>query len=163
MREESPPVTHATEILHASGVAFTTHLCSCEDKGSTESLARELNVDEHAVVKTILVEADGKPCIVLMHGDMRASAKALASIIGAKSVLPCFPDKAQEYTGYETGGISPFGTRIEIPIYMEETILNLRRIFINGGRCGYLLGMDPYDIVKVLHPTLVKVGASRAA
>jgi Cys-tRNA(Pro) deacylase len=163
MSDVMPPVTLAAEVLRAAGVAFTTHLYACEDKSSTEVCARELNVDEHAVVKTILVEADGKPFIVLMHGDMRASAKCLAAIIGAKNIVPCLPDKAEEYTGYETGGISPFGTRMEIPVYMEETILNLRKIYVNGGKRGYLIGMDPYDVVRVLRPTLVKVGSARAA
>ncbi len=163
MSEERPPVTRASEVLSAAGVAFTSHLYVCEDKGSTEVCARELNIDEHAVVKTILVEADGKPFMVLMHGDMRASAKSLAGIIGAKSVVPCFPDKAEEYTGYETGGISPFGTKVDIPVCMEETILNLRKIYVNGGKRGYFIGMDPYDLVRILHPTLVKVGSARAA
>lgn len=163
MSAEVPPDTRAAEVLRAAGVAFTTHLYACEDKVSTEVCAKELDIDEHAVVKTILVEADGKPFIVLMHGDMRASAKCLAGIIGAKSVVPCLSDKAEEYTGYEAGGISPFGMRTEIPVYMEETILNLRKIYVNGGKRGYVVGMDPYDVVRVLHPTLVKVGSARAA
>lgn len=161
--EDRSRLTRAAEVLRAAGVEFTNHFCACEDKVSTEVFARELNVDEHAVVKTILVEADGSPLMVLMHGDMRASAKGLAGIVGANSVVPCFPDKAREYTGYEQGCISPFGTAMEIPVYMEETILNLRKIYVNGGEKGYFIGMDPYDAVKILHPTLVKVGSARAA
>jgi Cys-tRNA(Pro) deacylase len=163
MSEGTPPVTPAVEVLRAAGVAFTDHLYTYEERGSTEVCAKELNIDEHAVVKAILLEADGRPFIVLMHGDMRASTKELARITGAKSIMPCLPDKAEEYTGYRVGGISPFGTRVELQVYMEETILNLRKVYINGGKRGYLVGMDPYDAVKILRPTLVKVGASRAA
>lgn len=163
MSEDTPPVTPAVEVLRAAGVAFTDHLYSYEEGGSMEVCARELGIDEHAVVKTILLEADGKPFMVLMHGDMRASTKELAGIIGAKSTIPCLPDKAEQYTGYQVGGISPFGTRLEMPVYMEESILNLRKVYINGGKRGYLVGMDPYEAVRILRPTLVKVGASRAA
>jgi Cys-tRNA(Pro) deacylase len=146
-----------------AGVQYADHHYAPEEGGATEVCAKELGVDEHSVVKAILLEADGKPLIVLMHGDMRASAKKLASIAGAKTVLPCPPRKVEEYTGYEAGGISPFGTRMEIPVYMEETILNLRKIYVNGGRIGYFVAIDPYDVVKILHPTLVKVGSSRAS
>jgi Cys-tRNA(Pro) deacylase len=163
LSEQTTPATPAVGVLQAAGVSFTEHYCSSEDKASTESCARELRIDEHALVKAILLEADGKPFMVLMHGDMRASTKELAGIIGAKSITPCFPDKAEQYTGYKLGGISPFGTRMEIPQYMEESILNLRKVYINGGMPGYLLGMDPYDAVRILRPTLVKVGSSRAA
>ncbi len=163
MSVEKPPVTRASEILRAAGVAFTDHFFACEEKASTETCARELNVDEHAVIKSIIVEADGKPLIILMHGDMRASAKTLADIIGAKSVVPCFSDRAEEYTGYETGGISPFGTRNNLPVYMEESIMNLRKIYVSGGKRGYFIGMDPYDLVKIIHPVMVKVGSARAA
>lgn len=163
MTEDKPPATRAREVLQAAGVVFTDHLYACDERGSTEVCAKQLNIDEHAIVKTILVEADGSPYIVLMHGDMRASAKELAAVIGVKSVTPCLSGKAEEYTGYQSGGISPFGTRMEIPVCMEETILNLRKIYINGGRRGYFIGMDPYDAVKILHPVLVKVGSARAA
>ncbi len=163
MSEDTPPVTPAVEILRAAGVAFTDHHYPYEERGSTADCARALNIDEHAVVKTILLEADGKPFIVLMHGDMRASTKELARIIGAQSITPCLPHKMEPYTGYQAGGISPFGTRMEIPVYMEETILNLRKIYINGGKRGYVIGMDPDDAVRILRPALVKVGAARAA
>jgi Cys-tRNA(Pro) deacylase len=163
MSEDKATVTRATEILKTAGIPFTDHLYKSDERGSTEVCAKELNVDEHAVVKTILVEADGNPYMVLMHGDMRASAKELAAIIGAKSVTPCLADKVEEYTGYQSGGISPFGTLIEIPACMEETLLNLRKIYVNGGKRGYYVGMDPYDLVKVLRPVLVKVGSARAA
>lgn len=163
MTEEASSVTPAVEILRAAGVTFTDHFYPYEKGGSTEVCARELNIDEHALVKTILLEADGNPFIVLMHGDMRASTKELARIIGAKIITPCLPDKAEQYSGYQAGGISPFGIHVEIPVYMEETILNLRKVYINGGKRGYLVGMDPYEAVRILRPTLVKAGASRAA
>ncbi len=163
MSEDTPSVTRATEVLRSAGVAFTNHLYTSDEKGSTEVCAKQLNIDEHAIVKTIIVEADGKPYMVLMHGDMRASAKVLAAVIGAKAVTPCLSEKAEEYTGYQPGGISPFGARMKIPVCMEETILNLRKVYINGGKKGYFVGMDPYDAVKILHPVLVKVGSARAA
>ncbi len=151
------------QVLRAAGIHYTNHPYTYREGTSTEVCAKELNIDEHALVKTIFLEADGRPFMVLMHGDMRASTKELAGIIGAKNITPCFPDKTEHYTGYESGGISPFGTRMELPVYMEETILNLRKVYINGGRRGYLIGMDPYDAVKILRPTLVKVGSARAA
>jgi Cys-tRNA(Pro) deacylase len=163
MSKEAAGATPAAQTLVSAGIPFSEHFFVCEERSSTEVCAKQLNVDEHAVVKTILLEADGKPFMVLMHGDMRASAKELGLIMGAKSITPCMPDKAEEYTGYEVGEASPFGTRIEMPVYMEETILNLRKIYVKGGKRGYMVGLDPYDLVKILHPTLVKVAGSRAA
>ncbi|MEW6117994.1 MAG: YbaK/EbsC family protein [Nitrospirota bacterium] len=163
MIENTPPVTAAVEVVRAAGIEYSDHLYAYEEGGGTADCARELNVDEHAIVKVIVLEADGKPFIVLMHGDMRASTKELAKIIGAKSILPCVPERAEQLTGYQTGGISPFGTRSEMPVYMEETILNLRKVYINGGKRGYCIGIDPYDIVKILRPTIVKVGSARGA
>jgi Cys-tRNA(Pro) deacylase len=152
----------AIQYLRRAGVAFTVHCYMCEEGSSTtEACAKALGVDEHSIVKTIVLEGDGKPLIVLMHGDMRASVKELAKVAGLKAILPCSPDKARAYTGYEVGGISPFGTYMKIPVYMEETILNLRKVYINGGRGGCLVGIDPYDAVKILNPTLVKVGSAR--
>jgi Cys-tRNA(Pro) deacylase len=162
MPETLQPDTPAVRFLRGAGVAYTEHCYEYEESGGTAVCAESLKVDEHSVVKTIVLEADGKPLIVLMHGDMRASAKELGMIAGAKAVLPCPAQRVEEYTGYEVGGVSPFGTRMEIPVYMEETILNLRKIYINGGMRGYFVGIDPYDVVKVLRPTLVKVGSSRA-
>ncbi len=163
MIEGAIPVTQATEILRSAGVAFTDHLYTYEEGLSTAACANELGIDEHAMVKTILLEADGKPFIVLMHGDMRASTKELARIIGAKAVTPCLPDKVEKYTGYQAGGVSPFGTRIQMAIYMEETVLNLRKIYVNGGKRGYLVAMDSDDLLRILRPVLVKVGAQRAS
>jgi Cys-tRNA(Pro) deacylase len=163
MSEAKHPDTPAVKLLREAGVTYTDHCYTYEEGGGTALCAKELNIDEHSLVKTIVLEADGKPLIVLMHGDMRASVKELAKIAGVKALLPCVSQKVEEYTGYEAGGISPLGTRTEMPVYMEESILNLRKIYINGGKKGYLVGMDPYDLVKILRPTLVKVGSARAA
>jgi Cys-tRNA(Pro) deacylase len=163
MTEAMHPDTPAVRFLRSAGVAYTEHCYAYEEGGGTAECAQALNVDEHSVVKTIVLEGDGKPLLVLMHGDMRASAKELARIAGVTAIIPCSPQKAKEYTGYEVGGISPFGTRKETPVYMEETILNLRKIYINGGRKGFLVGMDPYDAVRILRAVLVKVGSARGA
>ncbi len=163
MSEVTHHDTPATRLLHAEGVEYTDHFYTFEEGGGTAAPAKELNVDEHSVIKTIVLEGDGKPLIVLMHGDMRASVKELAKAAGVRAITPCGPDKAHEYTGYETGGISPFGTRTDMPVYMEETILNLRKIYVNGGKKGYLVSVDPYDAVRVLRAALVKVGSARAS
>ncbi len=161
MYDKTPPVTTATQILRAAGIQYSDHLYSYEEGGGTAVCARELNIDEHSIVKAIVLEADAKPLIVLMHGDMRASIKELAGILGAKSITPCLSENAELHTGYQFGGISPFGTRSDMPIYMEETILNLRKVYVSGGKRGYLVGIDPYDMVKVLRPVLVKIGSAR--
>ena len=149
-------------MLKAEKVEFTSHLYTYEEHGGTEVSARELGVAEHAVVKTIVMEDDSrKPLVVLMHGDLQVSGKQLARIIGAKNILPCSPETAQKHTGYLIGGTSPFGTRTNMPVYMEETILNLPRIYINGGKRGYLVGIDPKDTVRVLKPVMVKVGVEK--
>ena len=161
MDNKTPPVTTATQVLRAAGIEYSDHLYAYEEGGGTAVCARELNIDEHSIVKAIVLESDGKPLIVLMHGDMRASIKELAKIMGAKSITPCVSENAELYTGYQFGSISPFGTRSDMPIYMEETILNLRKVYVSGGGRGYIIGIDPYDIVKILHPTLVKIGSAR--
>jgi Cys-tRNA(Pro) deacylase len=159
MAKENIPATPALRALRAAGVEFTDHPYTYEEHGGTEVCARELKVDEHSVIKTLIMEDDKKdPLVVLMHGDMKASTKELARIIGVKTVTPCTPEAATKHTGYMVGGISPFGTRRSMPVYMEETILGLQRIYINGGRRGYLVGMDPKDVVKLLQPKLLKVG-----
>ncbi len=159
MAKEKLPVTPAVRALRAAGVEFTDHPYAYEEHGGTEVCSRELNVDEHSVIKTLIMEDDKKnPLVVLMHGDLKASTKELARTIGVKTVSPCTPEVANRHTGYMVGGISPFGTRKQMPVYMEETILNLDRIYINGGRRGYLVGINPKDVVKILQPRLVKVG-----
>ncbi|MGE5699273.1 MAG: Cys-tRNA(Pro) deacylase [Deltaproteobacteria bacterium] len=158
MGKEKGPVTPAVRVLRAEKVRFTDHLYSYEEKGGTAVSSRELGVDEHAVVKTLVMEDDRKnPLVVLMHGDRQVSTRELARIIGARSVNPCSPDTAQKHTGYLVGGTSPFGTRKALPVYMEETILALRKIYINGGKRGYLVGIDPKDAARILKPTPVLV------
>jgi Cys-tRNA(Pro) deacylase len=159
MTKDKLPVTQAIRFLKAAGVQFTDHPYTYEERGGTEVCARELNVDEHSVIKTLVMEDDKKnPLIILMHGDLQVSTKELARLIGTKTVTPCSPETANRHTGYVVGGTSPFGTRKQMPVYMEETIPDLARIYINGGRKGYLVGMEPKDAVKVLKPQLVKVG-----
>src|SRR5512143_3212445 len=143
MSKEKMPVTAAIRVLRAAGAAYTEHPYDYEEKGGTSVSARELGVDEHAVVKTLVMEDDRKrPLIVLMHGDMQVSTRELARVIGVRSISPCAPDDAHRHTGYLVGGTSPFGTRRALPVYMEETILLLPKIYINGGRRGYLVGID---------------------
>ena len=153
------PETPATRFLRQHGIAHSNHLYEYEEHGGTKVSARELNVDEHAVVKTLIMEDERKsPLIVLMHGDRQVSTKELARVMGVKSVAPCTPDTAFRHSGYLVGGTSPFGTRKEMPVYLEETILGLPRIYLNGGKRGFLVGIDPKDVVRLLKPVLVKVG-----
>jgi len=152
------PVTAAVRVLRAAGVAYTEHPYDYEEKGGTAVSARELGVDEHCVVKTLVMEDDRKrPLVVLMHGDRQVSTKELARAIGSKTVAPCSPETAARHSGYMVGGTSPFGTRHSMPVYMEETILGLPKIYVNGGRRGFLVGMSPGDVVRMVSPVLVKV------
>ncbi|MDA8122960.1 MAG: Cys-tRNA(Pro) deacylase [Deltaproteobacteria bacterium] len=158
MTKEKAPVTTAVRALRAAGVQFTDHLYSYEEKGGTAVSARELGVDEHCVVKTLVMEDDSKnPIVVLMHGDRQVSTKELARTMGVKTVTPCSPETAHRHTGYLVGGTSPFGTRKAMPVCMEESILDLPKIYINGGRRGYLVGVDPKDVARVLNPKRVRV------
>ncbi len=159
MAKDKIPVTPAVRALRAAGVTFSDHLYAYEDKGGTAVSSRELGVDEHAVIKTLVMEDDrGQPLIVLMHGDRQVSTKELARLIGARSVEPCRPEVAQKQSGYLVGGTSPFGTRHQMPVYIEDTILTLPKIFINGGKRGYLVGLAPADLQRVLQPIPVSVG-----
>ena len=159
MAKDKTPVSPAIRVLRANGVDFTDHLYDYEDRGGTEVSARELGVDEHAVVKTLVMEDDAKrPLVVLMHGDRKVSTKELARTIGVKTIQPCNPETANRHSGYMVGGTSPFGTRKEMPVYMEQTIVDLPKIYINGGKRGYLVGVAPADVIRVLKPTLVTVG-----
>ena len=143
--------TPATQMLRAHKVEFTEHPYDYVEHGGTEESARQLGLDEHAVVKTLVMQdQDAKPLIVLMHGDCKVSTKNLARQIGAKSVEPCKPDVANRHSGYRVGGTSPFGTRREMPVYIEETILALPRIAINGGRRGYLVQLAPEVCTRLL-------------
>lgn len=159
MAKDKTPVTPAVRALRAAGISFTDHLYEYEEKGGTAVSSRELGVDEHCVIKTLVMEDDRKePLMVLMHGDLQVSTKELARRIGARSVEPCRPEVAQKHTGYLTGGTSPFGTRKQLPVYIEQTLLELDRIYINGGKRGFLVGMAPADLVSLLQPTTVQVG-----
>jgi Cys-tRNA(Pro) deacylase len=152
------PITPAVRLLRAQGVSFEPCVYKYEEKGGTKHSASELGVDEHAVVKTLIMETDRRePLIVLMHGDRQVSTKQLARIIGAKSVEPCKPDVADKHSGYKVGGTSPFGTKRTMPVYMQETVASLPTIYINGGSRGFLVAISPEDVVKVLKPTLVDV------
>ena len=136
--------TPATQMLRRAGVAFSEHPYEYVEHGGTAESARQLGVDEHAVVKTLVMQDDkAQPLIVLMHGDRQVSTKNLARAIGAKSVEPCKPDVAQRHSGYLVGGTSPFGTRKAMRVFVEASVLELPRIFINGGRRGYLVGIEP--------------------
>jgi len=160
--KEKPPVTPAVRALRAAGVIFTDHLYDYEEKGGTAVSARELGVDEHSVVKTLVKESEDKqPMVVLMHGDKQVSTKELARVIGAKSIQPCNPEMANRHTGYMVGGTSPFGMRKQMPVYMEKTILDLPRIYINGGKRGYLVGVAPADVTKILAPKLVSIAIEK--
>ena len=153
------PSTPATRLLRESGVAYTEHLYRYEDRGGTAVSARELGVDEHAVVKTLVMADDkGSPFLVLMHGDREVSTKSLARQLGVRAVEMCKPEVANRHSGYQVGGTSPFGTRRRMPVYLERTVLDLPRILVNGGSRGFLLGIAPADLVKLLDPRLVEVG-----
>ena len=148
--------TPAIHFLRQHGVAFTEHPYRYEARGGTAVSARELGVDEHVVIKTLIMEDDHKqPMIVLMHGDREVSTKNLARQIGRKTVAPCAPEVAQKHTGYLVGGTSPFGTRKTMPVFLERSIADLDRVYVNGGRRGFLIALAPADLVRSLSPTLV--------
>ena len=148
--------TPAVHFLKQHQVAFTEHEYRYEERGGTAVSSRELGVDEHVVIKTLVMEDERRqPLIILMHGDREVSTKNLARQIGAKTVSPCAPETAQKHTGYLVGGTSPFGTRKALPVYLERSIADLDRIYINGGRRGFLVSLSPDDLVRVLSPTLV--------
>jgi len=159
MAKEKTPVTAAVRALRAEKVMFSDHLYPYEDKGGTAVSSRELGVDEHAVIKTLVMEDEERtPLVVLMHGDLQVSTKELARVIGVKQVSPCSADVAQKQSGYLVGGTSPFGMRHPLPVYMENSIASLPKIYINGGKRGYLVGVAPGDLIRVLKPHLVTVG-----
>ncbi|MGL6070452.1 Cys-tRNA(Pro) deacylase [Craterilacuibacter sp.] len=160
MAKDKTPVTQAVRVLREHGIAFSDHLYKYEERGGTRVSARELGVDEHATVKTLVMEDELKqPLIVLMHGDREVATGLLARAIGVKKVTPCDPKTADKHSGYQVGGTSPFGTRHTMPVYMQASIATLPRIYINGGKRGYLVGMDPADAIKVLSAILVEAAA----
>lgn len=152
------PVTMAIRALRAAGVAFVPHLYPYEPRGGTRASSEALGVPEHCVVKTLIFETERRdPLCILMHGDREVSAKQLAREIATKSVAPCTPEVADRHSGYQVGGTSPFGLRRAMPMYMQSTILDLPRIYINGGARGFLVELDPREVQRVLAPVLVDV------
>ena len=152
------PSTNATRLLKQAGIPFTEHPYRYEEHGGTRVSARELGVDEHAVIKTLVMEDEsGAPLIILMHGDREVSTKELARQIGAKAVQACRPEVANRHSGYLVGGTSPLGTRKALPIHAEATIFDLDRIYLNGGSRGFLVGLDPKALDRVLKVNRVSV------
>jgi Cys-tRNA(Pro) deacylase len=157
-KKEHVSETPATQFLRKHQVAFSEHPYEYEEHGGTAVSSRELGVPEHDVIKTLVMQDEAaRPLIVLMHGDCKVSTKNLARAIGCKSVEPCKPEVANRHTGFLVGGTSPFGTRKQMPVYVEKSILDLARIYINGGRRGYLVSMEPAELVRVLGPKPVEV------
>lgn len=156
MAKERFPATQAIRTLKRHRVDFTLHPYNYEEKGGTETAARQLNVEEHSVIKTLVMEDDqGHPVLMLMHGDKQVSTKALARTLSVKRVTPCDPDVAHRHTGYSVGGISPFGTRKPLRVCVEASILDLPKIYINAGRKGLLAEIAPGDLARILNPTAV--------
>jgi Cys-tRNA(Pro) deacylase len=150
--------TPATLFLKAQGVAYTEHEYDYVERGGTEVSSRALGVAEHDVVKTLVMQDEsGKPLLVLMHGDRKVSTKNLARQAGVKRIEPCRPEAAQRHSGYQIGGTSPFGARKPLRVFLERSVLDLPKIYINGGRRGFLVGMAPGELERVLRPTLVEV------
>lgn len=148
----------AIRTLRAAGVTFEPHLYAWHPGGGTQASAQALGIDEHQVVKTLIFEDEARrPLCILMHGDREVSTKNLARAIGTKAVAPCAPEVADRHSGYQVGGTSPFGLRRAMPVYMQQTILDLPRIYINGGARGFLVAIDPREAQRVLRPTLVDV------
>ena len=163
MAKRKAPVTAAVRVLREHEVAFTDHLYEYEEHGGTATSARELGVPEHAVIKTLIMEDEAKkPLIVLMHGDMKVSTRELARTIGVKTVSPCTPETANRHSGYIVGGTSPLGTRKQMPVYLEASVLELERIYVNGGKRGYLVGIAPDALVRIVRPVIVRVAQTDA-
>jgi Cys-tRNA(Pro) deacylase len=152
------PSTAAVRLLRSKDIAFFPHLYKYEERGGTAVSARELNVPEHSVIKTLVMEDDNKsPIIVLMHGDRQVSTKSLARQIGVRTICSCNPEVASKHSGYLVGGTSPFGTKKTMPAYLERTILDLDEIYINGGSRGFLLSLSPKVLLELLNPVIVEV------
>jgi Cys-tRNA(Pro) deacylase len=150
--------TPATAFLAKHGVAYTEHEFEYVEHGGTSHSSTMMGVPEHQVIKTLVMEDErAEPLVVLMHGDRKVSTKELARQAGVKRIAPCKPEVATRHSGYLIGGTSPFGTRKRMRVFLERSVVGLERIYINGGRRGYLLGMDPGELVRVLSPVLVEV------
>jgi len=151
----------AIRALRAAGIAFVPHLYAWQPRGGTRASSEALGIPEHSVIKTLIFENErGEPLCILMHGDREVSAKQLARVIGTKTVAPCVPEVADRHSGYQVGGTSPFGLRRAMPIYMQATIAELPRIYINGGARGFLVELDPRDVARVLSPVIVDVAVA---
>lgn len=158
MDKSAYPITPGVRLLREKRIAFEPHLYPYEERGGTRHSAQVLGVPEHQVIKTLVMETDSRQTLlVLMHGDREVSTKQLARTIGAKQVSPCTVEAAQKQTGYLFGGTSPFGTRRPLPVYAEKSIFDLPRIFINGGKRGFLVEMEPRDLKRALNVTEVEV------
>ncbi len=154
------PSTPAVRLLMQRQIPFVGHLYAYQERGGTAVCARELQVDEHAVIKTLVMEDDGQhPLLVLMHGDRQVSTKKLARILGVRQVTPCTPERALQQTGYQVGGTSPLGTRNPLPVYLEDSILELPVIYLNGGKRGFLVALDPQALLSLLNPVPVQVAS----
>lgn len=152
MKKSHVSETPATQFLRRQGIAFDEHVYDYIEHGGTGESARQLGVDEHQVIKTLVMEDDkAHPLIVLMHGDRKVSTKQLARQVGVKRIEPCKPEVAQRHSGYFVGGTSPFGTRKALPVYVERSVLALPRIYLNGGRRGYLVSLSPEVLSATLH------------
>ena len=157
MLKEDYPITSAVRFLREKNIAFVPFLYRYEEHGGTHQFAAEFSVSDHQVIKTLVFETDQKkPLLVLMHGDREVSTKQMARIIGAKQVIPCDANTAQRHTGYQFGGTSPFGTRHELPVYAEKTILDLQKIYINGGKRGFIVEITPHDLCAAVEIKEVK-------
>jgi len=156
------PVTPAVRLLREKKVEFEPHLYNYEERGGTKHSAESLGVEEHAVVKTLVMETEArKALVVLMHGDREVSTKNLARALGVKSVQPCDPQTAQKHTGYMVGGTSPFGTKAKLSVYVERTIFALQKIYINGGKRGFLVSLNPQDLRALLPVEEVEVAIEK--
>ncbi|RPI05948.1 MAG: Cys-tRNA(Pro) deacylase [Ignavibacteriae bacterium] len=151
MTNEEYPITPAVRVLRAKKIAFIPYLYRYEEHGGTHQFAEEFHISDHHVIKTLVFETDQKkPLIILMHGDREVSTKQMARIIKVKQVVPCDAATAQHHTGYQFGGTSPFGTRRQLPVYAEKTILHLQKIYINGGKRGFIVEITPSDLRAVI-------------
>lgn len=160
MSQKKFPVTPAIRVLRSAAIQYEPHLYEYEEKGGTAASATALEVDEHSVVKTLVMEDETKtPFLVLMHGDCEVSTKSLARHLGVKTIQPCAPQVADRHSGYKVGGTSPFGTKRTMKVYVQRTILDLERIYINGGKRGFLVAIDPGDAARVLDAELVECRA----
>ena len=160
MAQDKYPVTPAIRVLRQNKVEFTHHPYDYEEHGGTAVSSRELGVDEHCVIKTLIMEDEAKrPLVVLMHGDREVSTKNLARLIGVKTITPCSPDVANRHSGYMVGGTSPFGSKKTMPVYVQASILDLPKIYINGGKRGYLVGLAPAVLPAILDAKPVDICA----